>query len=56
MRKGNIIKTLIITFILFLAYLFVLNGRYTKIDKGYLIFDKWRCRVIKVPELIDSNK
>lgn len=41
------IKLLLILCALFIAYLFALNGRYTKLNADYAIFfDKWTNKII----------
>lgn len=48
------IKLLLIICALFIAYLFALNGRYTKIyNNEPVFFDKWRTRVIVIDDFID---
>ena len=41
------IKLLFFAFALIVAYLFALNGRYTKID-DVLFFDKWKKTIVEI--------
>lgn len=41
------IKLLFFAFALIVAYLFALNGRYTKID-DVLFFDKWKKTLVEI--------
>lgn len=43
------IKLLFFAFALIVAYLFALNGRYTKID-DVAFFDKWKNKIIVLDE------
>lgn len=47
MNKQNIIKLIIVCILLIIAYLFALNGRYSKVEDNFY-FDKWKQCIIEV--------
>lgn len=45
----KLMKAVFYTAIIILAYLYVLNGRYSKVD-DYCYFDKWTKRIVEYDE------